>query len=135
MNKNETIKNLPWPTTEPGSPLRDLDIDSSQKGLGSAPLDGRIEKRSPVAVTVCLVTAEEPLFSETALTVNVSPHGARVLSKRRWQAEDRPWLASLSNEFRVQARVIYCQPLSNGHFCVGLEFPSGSGTFGDQLWW
>ncbi len=36
------------------------------------PLDGRIEKRVPLAVPVYLVTAEELLFAERAITVNTS---------------------------------------------------------------
>jgi len=135
MNKNEAIKNPTGPATDPGSTSRAPDRDGSQKGLGSAPLDGRIEKRAPVAIPVCLVSAEELPFAETALTVNVSHHGARVVTERRWQTEERPWLASLSNEFRVCARVIYCQPLPDGRFCVGLGFPAGPVTLGDQTWW
>lgn len=99
------------------------------------PLDGRREKRASMAVPVCLAASGEILFTERAITVNVSPHGARVVTKRRWQAEERPWLVSLSSEFRVRVRVIYCQPLTDGHFCVGLGFQPGSITFGDQTWW
>ena len=44
-------------------------------------LDRRIEKRVPMAVPVDLVIAEEMLVAERMVTVNVSPHGARVVTK------------------------------------------------------
>ncbi len=98
------------------------------------PLDGRIEKRVPLAVPVYLLTAEELLFAERAITVNVSPHGARVVTKRHWRAEEQPWLSSLSNEFRLQAIVVYCQTLSDRDFCVGLKFRAHFIDWGDTLW-
>ena len=96
--------------------------------------DGRIEKRVPMAVPVDLVIAGETLVAERVVTVNVSPHGARVVTKRRWRDEERPWLASLRSYFRLQAKVVYCQPLTNGAFCVGLKFRASFIDWGDRLW-
>ena len=135
MNKNGTIRNPTQEKPDSFSPEQAPEKDRREIAPGSVPLDGRREKRAPITMPVCLATAEELLFAERAMTINVSAHGARVVSNRRWQAEDRPWLASLSNEFRVRARVIYCHPLTDGHFCVGLGFQPGSVTFGDQIWW
>jgi hypothetical protein len=135
MNKNETIRNPTREKPDSFSPEQAPEKDRPEIATGSVPLDGRREKRASIAVPVCLATAEELLFAERAITVNVSLHGARVVTKQRWQAEERPWLASLSSEFRVRARVIYCHPLTDGHFCVGLGFQPGSVTFGDQTWW
>jgi len=135
MNKNETIRNPTQEKSDSFSPEEAPEKDRSEIAAGSVPLDGRREKRAPITMPVCLATAEELLFAERAMTINVSAHGARVVSNRRWQAEDRPWLASLSSEFRVRARVIYCQVIADGHFCVGLGFQPGSVTFGDQTWW
>jgi hypothetical protein len=87
-------------------------------------LDGRNEKRVTMAIPVCLVTAEKLLVADQAMTMNVSSHGARVVTRRRWQLEERPRLASSSGELRAQAKVIYCEPLTNGHFCIGLRFLS-----------
>jgi hypothetical protein len=87
-------------------------------------LDGRNEKRVTMAVPVCLVTAETLLVADQAMTVNVSPHGARVITRRRWQPKEQPRLASSSGELQTQAKVVYCEPLTNGHFCVGLQFLS-----------
>jgi len=85
-------------------------------------LEGRNEKRIPMAIPVCLVVAEKLLFADQAMTVNVSPHGARVLTRRRWQREEQPQLASNSGELRTRAKIVYCEPLTDGHFCVGLQF-------------
>jgi hypothetical protein len=87
-------------------------------------LDGRNEKRVPMALPVCLVVAEQLLVADQAVTVNVSPHGARVLTRRRWQPEEQPRLASNSGELRTQAKIVYCEPLTDGHFYVGLQFLS-----------
>ncbi len=86
------------------------------------PLDGRIEKRILMAVPVDLVIAEEMLVSERVVTVNVSPRGARVVTKRHWRAEEQLWVVSLTSYFRLKGSVVYCQPLTNGDFCVGLKF-------------
>jgi len=87
-------------------------------------LDGRTEKRVTMAIPVCLVIAEKLLFADQAKTVNVSSHGARIITRRRWQLEEQPRLASSSGELLAQAKVVYCEPLTNGHFCVGLQFRS-----------
>ena len=96
------------------------------------PLDGRIEKRVPLEVRVYLGSNAQLLAAERAITVNVSPHGTRVVTRRPWRAEERPWLAPVSSEFRLHAKVIYCQPLRNGYFCVGLRFEAGFIRFGDN---
>ena len=62
--------------------------------------DGRNEKRVTMAIPVCLVTAKQLLFADQAMTVNVSPHGARVVTRRRWQPEEEPRLASSAGDLR-----------------------------------
>jgi hypothetical protein len=136
MSKNETIRNPLTPIPEPRSPARAPEKASSEKSPDStpAPLDGRMEKRIPMAVPVDLLIAEETLVAERVVTANVSPHGARVVTKRRWRAEEQPWLASLTSYFRLQGSVVYCQPLANGDFCVGLKFRASFINWGDRLW-
>jgi hypothetical protein len=134
MSKSETIRNLLAPIPEPRSLARVPEKANSEKSSGSMPLDGRIEKRVPMAVPVDLLIAEETLVAERVVTVNVSPHGARVVTKRPWRAEEQPWLASLTSYFRLQGSVVYCQPLANGDFCVGLKFRASFIDWGDRLW-
>jgi hypothetical protein len=94
----------------------------SWRNAGQMRLDGRTEKRVTMAIPVCLVVAENLLAAEHATTVNMSPHGARVVTRHRWRPDQQPRLASGAGELRVQATVVYCQPLPDGHFCVGLKF-------------
>lgn len=87
-------------------------------------LDGRTERRIRLAVPVRLLTAEKVLVADQATTVNVSSQGARIVTWRRWQPEQELYCSLNSGELRVQARVIYCEPMADGHFCVGLQFLS-----------
>lgn len=87
-------------------------------------LDGRNEKRVTMALPVCLVTADKLVFTDQAVTVNVSSNGARVMTRHRWEPEARPVLASSSGEIWTQAKVVYCELLANGYHCIGLEFSS-----------
>jgi hypothetical protein len=85
-------------------------------------LDGRIEKRISMGIPVYLGSLKKPRTAERVLTENVSPHGARVVTKLRWQAGEDLWITPLSGQFQLTAQVTYCQPLANGEFCVGLDF-------------
>ena len=87
-------------------------------------ISGRIEKRVAMAIPVCLADAEELQIANEAVTENVSRHGARVVSKRRWKAEEEPQLTVRSGEIRRQAKVVYCEPTADGRFCVGLKLLS-----------
>lgn len=86
------------------------------------PLEGRIEKRIPMGIPLYLVSLKKPRTAERVLTENVSAHGARVVTKRRWQPGEDQWITPLSGQFQFPVQVIYCQPLANGDFCVGLDF-------------
>ena len=50
----------------------------------------RRETRIPMEVGVHITGHPALPGTETTFTENVSPHGARVLSTRRWNAGDRP---------------------------------------------
>src|SRR6266478_2479621 len=103
-------------------------MDAPTPPLGRRKLlfEGRIEKRSHAVVPVSLMTIKEPRFSERTVTRNVSPHGARVLTKRLWQPGEEPLLTPPAGEFSQPARVVYCQPRSKGGFYVGVELSGGS---------
>jgi len=85
-------------------------------------LDGRIEKRIPMGIPVYFGSLKKPRTAERVLTENVSPHGARVVTKQHWQPGEEQWITPLSGQFELPAQVIYCQLLANGDFCVGLDF-------------
>jgi len=85
--------------------------------------DGRIEKRFPTSVPVYLASLEGPRASERTRTENVSPHGARVISKWSWQFGEESIITPLTGEFPRIGRVVYCLPKTGDRFSVGVEFP------------
>jgi len=95
-------------------------------------LDGRTEKRIMKAVPVSLMVAEELPTAEQAVTVNVSRHGARLKTIRRWKPGERPRVAKDRSKAPVEAKVIYCEPLADGRFCVGLEMRPGLMDWGES---
>jgi hypothetical protein len=84
--------------------------------------DGRFEKRDRVEVPVYIASLEEPRAGERTVTENVSPHGCRVLTKRKWLIGERPLVTLLTGEFPQYAQVIYCDAQPKGGFCMGIEF-------------
>jgi hypothetical protein len=73
------------------------------------PLDGRTEKRAPMAMAMNLVSAQDQLVTERVLTENVSSPGARGLTKRYRQPGEPARLIPLKGESGFPARVVYCQ--------------------------
>jgi len=96
--------------------------------------DGRIEKRATVKVPVHIVPVENAFVAETTMTVNLSRRGARILTGRRWLPGEELGFTSSSGEFQRQARVIYCYPLTDQKFCVGLEFEASTKDWRDASW-
>ena len=89
----------------------------------------RRETRIPMEVGVQITGHPALPGTETTFTENVSPHGARVLSTRRWNPGDRLTISTLTGAFRAIARVAYCQITPQSGFAVGLEFLEPSGNW------
>lgn len=93
---------------------------------------GRAEKRIHREVPMRISRLQKPGSTdlvENTTTENVSPHGARVLISRALPPQERLLVTSLSgNEEAKPARVVYCQPLTEGVFGVGLRFEKGQAT-------
>ena len=82
----------------------------------------RTEVRIPKRVGLELSGPDEPLIYEITFTENVSCHGARVVTKRRWSPNDSV-LVNLPQEcLPSRARITYCQPLQEDEFAMGLRF-------------
>ncbi len=88
----------------------------------------RLEKRIPMAIAVHISGHGRAPGVETTFTENVSSRGARVVSTRRWRANEMLEIASLPGDFRAKARVAYCKAQSEG-FVIGLEFLEPSGRW------
>ena len=86
--------------------------------------DGRMEKRLRTSVTVYLARSSDARAREQTVTENISPHGARVVSKQYWRPGEEVILAP-EGKFPQVGRVVYCEKTGD-HFCLGLEFPGHS---------
>ena len=107
--------------------------DSAQRRRPTKRLfDGRIEKRLPSSVPVYLGLLEDPRTPERTLTENVSPHGARVISKRSWRPGEESLITPLTGEFPQVGKVIYCLPEARDRFCLGMEFLDRAGNWGEH---
>jgi len=82
---------------------------------------GRYEKRTARGVTVELLRLDESQPNKRALTENVSPRGARIVTD--WnRAPGKHLLVSAPKEgVKVLARVVYCQRMESTKFAVGLQ--------------
>ena len=98
-------------------------------GVPKPPTAPRCETRVPMEIGVQITGHRVLPGTETTFTENVSSHGARVLSTRRWKKNDQLTIATLTGSFRAIARVAYCQKVPERGFAVGLEFLNPSGTW------
>jgi hypothetical protein len=85
-------------------------------------LAARHEARIPMTIAVNISSLQQVPGIETTFTENVSAHGARVVSTRRWLPGEQLTFALLPGDFRATARVVYCHPQRDAEFAIGLEF-------------
>jgi len=83
---------------------------------------GRLEKRIRLAVPIEVSSPQNPSATERTTTENVCSLGARVLSQRAKELNERLVVSSLVSDLRTLARVVYCQRLPDGRFGIGLQF-------------
>jgi hypothetical protein len=83
----------------------------------------RNEKRLPTLIPVYLASLHDPSNREETTTENISPHGARVISKRSWRPGEGSIVTGTVGGFAQAGRVIYCLPRVGDRFCLGIEFP------------
>jgi len=85
---------------------------------------GRSERRIAKAVSVEVCAQDEPKLNEMVLTENVSAHGARILTEGKLRPGQRVLVSAPKEGVRSQARIVYCQRVSERRFAVGLELSS-----------
>jgi hypothetical protein len=83
---------------------------------------GRLEKRIRLVVAVQISSLVEPVAAERSTTENVCSLGARILTQRARDLNERLMISSVKGDQRTLGRVVYCQRLPDGRFGVGLEF-------------
>jgi hypothetical protein len=102
-----------------------MDSSTPPLGLRKRDFDGRIERRSPLIILVQLAMAVAPRSQEWAVTRNVSPHGARLVTVRLWRPREEALIIP-EGEFPQLAHVVYCHPRAKGGFYVGVTFTGRS---------
>jgi hypothetical protein len=87
-------------------------------------LNGRMEKRLPIAVVVHLAHVQDhPVnAAELTYTENVSAHGACVISKRAWQPGESAQVTSFKEQLALRGKVVHCRKGGNDRYVVGLAF-------------
>jgi hypothetical protein len=83
--------------------------------------NGRSERRVAKTLSVEVCPQDETKAKERTLTDNVSAHGARVFTKRRFQPGQQVLINWPKEGVRSLARIVYFQRLSESNFAVGLE--------------
>lgn len=93
----------------------------------------RKEVRIAVKMFVNLSSEDNP-SAEVAPTIDISCHGARVVSKRRWQPNQPVSVRSIRGNFYSRARVVHCEPYTDSSFAVGIEmyYPTKDWTLPSQ---
>jgi hypothetical protein len=97
--------------------------------LADTPLLHRMEVRIPMKMFVNLYSSDDPT-SEIAPTVDISCHGARLVTKRIWQPNQQISVRSIRGNLYSRARVVHCQPYTDSSFVVGIEmyYPTADWT-------
>ena len=82
---------------------------------------GRYEKRAARAVTVEVLRLDESGLNERAVTENVSPRGARVVTDWNCAPGKHVLVTAPVEGVKSLARVVYCQRVESTKFAVGLR--------------
>jgi hypothetical protein len=93
------------------------------------PASKRAETRTPMKVTVDLSSLDLRTPALEGVTENISARGARVLTNKPLKPNERLNVRSLLGNFRSRARVVYCVPVDQGNFAVGLQLFAAAGNW------
>jgi hypothetical protein len=83
----------------------------------------RKEDRVPLKMFVNLSSSDNPSF-EIASTIDISCHGARVVSRRNWQPNQQLSIRSIRGSLKSFGRVAHCQPYTDDRFVIGIDIYS-----------
>lgn len=95
-------------------------------------LSRRAELRIPLQMFVSLHSLDNPGF-EFARTLDISCHGARVLTKKTWAPNQHLSIRSMRSNRRSLARVTHCLPYQDNLFVIGIQtYARGDWTKGGR---
>jgi len=80
----------------------------------------RTESRIPEKMLVELYSVENATHEITS-TINVSLHGARVLTKAPWAPDQDVSVRSIPGNLYSRAHIVYCKPLPDQSYSIGLQ--------------
>ena len=86
----------------------------------SDPLLRRAENRISLKMFVKISDPSTGLFEITS-TIDVSCHGARVLSKSQWETNHDLIVQPIRGSLPSRARVAHCEARTDGSHVIGLE--------------
>lgn len=87
--------------------------------MSDASFTRRREDRTPANVFVNLYSPETHTF-EVVVTTDISPHGARVVTKQFWRPNLPLSVRAVQGDLYSHGRVVHCERKGNV-FVVGLE--------------
>jgi hypothetical protein len=83
----------------------------------------RKEDRVPLKMFVNLSSTDNPSF-EIASTIDISCHGARVVTRRSWEPNQQLSIRSIRGSTKSFGRVAHCQPYTDDRFVIGIDIYS-----------
>jgi PilZ domain len=97
--------------------------------MADTPLPHRKEVRIPLKMFVNLSSSDKPSF-ELAPTIDISCHGAQVVTRRSWQPNQQLSVRASRGTLNSLARVVHCEPYKDNCFVIGIEIyaPAGDWT-------
>lgn len=95
-------------------------MEPGRKSLANPPPQGRAESRIPKRILVRLWNLENDGFEITP-TVDISSHGAQVVSRLVWQPNEQLLVQSIRGNLYSQARVAHYRSLTYDSYMVGLH--------------
>lgn len=94
-------------------------------------LNGRMEKRLPIAIVVHLAgIQDDPVDpAELTYTENVSAHGVCVVSRRAWCPGEHAQVTSFKDQIALRGKVVHCRKWGANRYAVGLTVQDGEVTW------
>lgn len=92
---------------------------------------GRMERRLPIVVIVCLALAERAGTDgeERTYTDNISAHGACIFSTHPWPLGVKVRVTPVKEESTACGKVVYCHRRADDHYEIGVQFQDGPVTW------
>jgi hypothetical protein len=92
----------------------------------------RRENRASAEVVVMLSGLNGVSSPEWGSTDNVSARGARILTTRSWNPNDRVLIRSVEGNLQSRGRVVYRQRLHDNLFAIGVKLLAPRGRWGES---